>query len=258
MTKITFIGARSLGFTSELVRDILTFPLLGDATISLMDINAERLEFSKRVVEKLFKAGNRPAKVEATQRAVKNSSMIEYEEGMVASLQIEFIRTSQVSKDIQKIIDQVDQLAFDGLGAEENTNEWSSSDWMVLGRVEEELVTQLCLLSREIRVGDVPVVIGGVGGVATHPAWQGHGLASTLMRAAAQFMRTDMNVPFGLLICAQKTQPFYARLGWQTVAEELWFTEHEQRRTMQTPVMVIPLSDQNWPEGEIDLCGLPW
>lgn len=152
MTKITFIGAGSLGFTSELVRDILTFPLLGDATISLMDINAERLEFSKRVVEKLFKAGNRPAKVEATQRAVKNSSMIEYEEGMVASLQIEFVRTSQVSQDIQKIIDQVDHLAFDGLGAEENTNKWSSSDWMVLGRVEEELVTQLCLLSREIRV----------------------------------------------------------------------------------------------------------
>jgi alpha-galactosidase len=65
MTKIAFIGAGSLGFTSELVRDILTFPLLEDATISLMDINAERLEFSKRVVEKLIKAGNRPAKVEA-------------------------------------------------------------------------------------------------------------------------------------------------------------------------------------------------
>jgi alpha-galactosidase len=28
MTKITFIGAGSLGFTRELVRDILTFPLL--------------------------------------------------------------------------------------------------------------------------------------------------------------------------------------------------------------------------------------
>jgi alpha-galactosidase len=28
MTKIVFIGAGSLGFTHELVRDILTFPLL--------------------------------------------------------------------------------------------------------------------------------------------------------------------------------------------------------------------------------------
>ena len=66
MTKIAFIGAGSLGFTGELVRDILTFPLLEDATISLMDINAERLEWAKKGVEKLIAAGNRPAKVEAT------------------------------------------------------------------------------------------------------------------------------------------------------------------------------------------------
>jgi alpha-galactosidase len=66
MTKITFIGAGSLGFTSELVRDILTFPLLEAATLSLMDINAERLEWAKRDVERLIAAGHRPAKVEAT------------------------------------------------------------------------------------------------------------------------------------------------------------------------------------------------
>ena len=66
MTKITFIGAGSLGFTGELVRDILTFPLLEDATISLMDIHEGRLEWAKKGVEKLIAAGNRPAKVEAT------------------------------------------------------------------------------------------------------------------------------------------------------------------------------------------------
>ena len=66
MTKIPFISAGSLGFTSELVRDILTFPLLEDAHIALMDINSERLELAERVVTKLIEAGNRPAKVTAT------------------------------------------------------------------------------------------------------------------------------------------------------------------------------------------------
>jgi alpha-galactosidase len=66
MTKIAFIGAGSLGFTSGLVRDILTFPLLEDATFSLMDIHAGRLEWAKKGVEKLIATGNRPAKVEAT------------------------------------------------------------------------------------------------------------------------------------------------------------------------------------------------
>jgi alpha-galactosidase len=71
MTKITFIGAGSLGFTRGLVRDILTFPLLRDATISLMDIDAERLEFSQKAVQRIVEMGNYPAKVEATMDRVE-------------------------------------------------------------------------------------------------------------------------------------------------------------------------------------------
>src|SRR5512140_713629 len=66
MTKIAFIGAGSLGFTRELVRDILTFPLLTDAELALMDIDPERLDFSKRTVLKLVEAGKYPATVSAT------------------------------------------------------------------------------------------------------------------------------------------------------------------------------------------------
>jgi len=66
MTKITFIGAGSLGFTAGLVRDILTFPLLEDATIRLMDIDPERLDFALQAVTKLIDAGNYPATVSAT------------------------------------------------------------------------------------------------------------------------------------------------------------------------------------------------
>lgn len=46
--KICFIGAGSLGFTRGLVRDLLTFPLMRDAQISLMDIDPERLSFQKQ------------------------------------------------------------------------------------------------------------------------------------------------------------------------------------------------------------------
>jgi alpha-galactosidase len=66
MTKIAFIGAGSLEFTHELVRDILTFPLLEDSTISLMDIDAERLAWAKKDVEKYIAASGRPARVEAS------------------------------------------------------------------------------------------------------------------------------------------------------------------------------------------------
>ncbi|MBN1811938.1 MAG: alpha-galactosidase [Anaerolineae bacterium] len=66
MTKITFIGAGSLGFTRGLVRDILTFPLLKDTTLSLMDVDPERLEFARRAVQRIVDLGHYPAKVEAT------------------------------------------------------------------------------------------------------------------------------------------------------------------------------------------------
>ncbi len=66
MTKIAFIGAGSLGFTRGLVRDVLTFPLLKDATLALMDIDAERLDFAKRSVQRIVDMGHYPAKVVAT------------------------------------------------------------------------------------------------------------------------------------------------------------------------------------------------
>ena len=66
MTKIAFIGAGSLGFTRDLVRDILTFPLLQDATLALMDINAERLEFAQKSVQRIIDMGKYPARVTAT------------------------------------------------------------------------------------------------------------------------------------------------------------------------------------------------
>jgi alpha-galactosidase len=67
MTKIAFIGAGSLGFTRSLVRDILTFPLLQNSTLALMDIDSERLDFAQRSVQRIIDLGGHPAEVVATQ-----------------------------------------------------------------------------------------------------------------------------------------------------------------------------------------------
>lgn len=79
MTKITFIGAGSVGFTRSLTRDILTFPLLTDATLSLVDTDAERLEFARKSVQTIVDRGHYPAKVEATQNraeALKGADIV--------------------------------------------------------------------------------------------------------------------------------------------------------------------------------------
>lgn len=66
MPKITFIGAGSFGFTRTLIRDVLTFDRLSGSTICLMDINADRLEASRRAVQRIVDEGGYPAKVETT------------------------------------------------------------------------------------------------------------------------------------------------------------------------------------------------
>lgn len=64
--KIAFVGAGSFGFTRKLVRDILTFESLADAHLCLMDIDADRLDFSRKAVQKIIDMGQYPARVSAT------------------------------------------------------------------------------------------------------------------------------------------------------------------------------------------------
>jgi alpha-galactosidase len=71
MVKITFIGAGSQGFTRRLVRDILTFPILRNANICLMDIDAERLKFAQKAVQRIVDLGKYPARIEATMNREK-------------------------------------------------------------------------------------------------------------------------------------------------------------------------------------------
>jgi len=66
MTKIAFIGAGSFEFTRKLVNDILTFPLLRDASIHLMDTDPQRLDFITRAVNRIVTEGGYPAEVVAT------------------------------------------------------------------------------------------------------------------------------------------------------------------------------------------------
>ncbi len=66
MTQITFIGAGSLVFTRRLCADILLTPALEDATIVLMDIDADRLEQARSLVQALVDRWGRPARVQAT------------------------------------------------------------------------------------------------------------------------------------------------------------------------------------------------
>ncbi len=79
MAKIAFIGAGSFGFTRTIVKDLLSYPLLADSEIVLMDIHKGRLDMAKKSCQKIVDAGKYPAKVKATtnrQEALKGADAV--------------------------------------------------------------------------------------------------------------------------------------------------------------------------------------
>ena len=181
---------------------------------------------------------------------------------MTEDLKIEIVLDSLIPPDVQKMIAELDHLAFadDGIDndPEFSSIQWASPDWMALGFLHGELVTQLCIPKREVLIGSKKVWVAGIGGMATHPNHHHKGYGSALLKATETFMRDELQVPFGLLICADETQPFYKLARWQRVADLLYYQQDHQRRMLKTCVMILQLEKQTWPAGEIDLCGSPW
>jgi alpha-galactosidase len=66
MAKIAFIGAGSTVFARNLLNDIFSFPELGQSTISLFDIDKERLKTSEIVARNVAKAAEASPTIEAT------------------------------------------------------------------------------------------------------------------------------------------------------------------------------------------------
>jgi alpha-galactosidase len=66
MAKITFIGAGSTVFARNLLNDIFSFPELGGSTISLFDIDSERLKTSEIVAHNVAQAAEAHPTIEVT------------------------------------------------------------------------------------------------------------------------------------------------------------------------------------------------
>src|SRR5438067_551609 len=64
--KIAMIGAGSVVFAQRLVTDILSWPELQASTISLMDLDAGRLELIGALANRLVREGKLPARIETT------------------------------------------------------------------------------------------------------------------------------------------------------------------------------------------------
>ena len=136
--------------------------------------------------------------------------------------------------------------------------EWERGERSVVIRADGQIVSYLEIIEREILVGDQPLRVGGIGNVVTVDGWKRRGLASSTMRVAAEIFCEELQVDFGLLICEHSLTSFYERLGWHAVDEPLVVDQPGGPLTMSEVAMVYSCRCESWPEGRIDLRGLPW
>jgi GNAT superfamily N-acetyltransferase len=121
------------------------------------------------------------------------------------------------------------------------------------------LVAYVGLVVRAGSLDGVPVTIGGVGSVKTHPGLEGRGYASAGLRHAATVLTGDHAVAFSLLVCRDGLLAFYERLGWRAFSGRLLVEQPAGRVefTLNRP-MVLPGRRAAPGGGVIDLHGPPW
>jgi GNAT superfamily N-acetyltransferase len=135
---------------------------------------------------------------------------------------------------------------------------WRSKDLHLFVDVDGRPVTHVGLLQHTISVDGRPVKVGGVGAVVTALASHGKGYASHAMRYVKTLMCEEWGVDFGLLFCRDQLVSFYERLGWQLLKVPVEIEQPSGTTTFPLNVMVLPCRAEAWPEGRVNLNGLPW
>ena len=143
-------------------------------------------------------------------------------------------------------------------GIEDGLFQWRPKDVHLLAETGGRVVAHVGLLRHSVEVAGRGVEVGGVGAVVTVPEAQGRGYAQAGMRRAAEFMCGEMGVEAGLLFCRDPLVPFYARLGWQLLADPVEVEQPQGKILMPLNVMVLPCEGRSWPAGAVRLNSLPW
>lgn len=149
---------------------------------------------------------------------------------------------------------EIDRLSFTDGGGD---IDWGVSQWLVMGWMDGKIVSQIGVLQREVDVSGQKINVGGVGGVATHPDHRRQGYAGKLLKAVEQLL-SELDLPFGVLVCGEERMHYYARFGWQKIDNKTIFQNNGIDREMDGIMMILPLKEKAWPDGLLNLNGKPW
>lgn len=136
--------------------------------------------------------------------------------------------------------------------------DWAQPNIHVLGWKNGRLASYAGILEREILAGGKKMLIAGITDVATRADCLRQGLAKKMVLAAGDYLRTKKMHKFVLLFCNPPLVPFYESCGYRLIDAPLFILSEGRRFRINEIKMTLPLDGSSWPDGEIDLQGLPW
>jgi len=172
---------------------------------------------------------------------------------MPGSLKIEIKTVNELSDELAQYIQNCHEREF-----RNDSMVYAHPEIYILGYLNDKPVTQAGILQRTITVDGKPLLIGGVSFLITEPEYRGHGFASLVMKEAVSFLNNELSLGLVLLTCKPRLESLYNGMGWRTVAGPTVFVQPTGMRACGGLTMVHESAGTTWPEGEIDLCGLPW
>lgn len=135
---------------------------------------------------------------------------------------------------------------------------WSPPDTRVLVWLEGDLVAHAGIEQRVITVGGRELAVMGLSGVWSLPEHRGRGFArQAVLRAMAATAEQAPGVPL-LLLARAHVVAFYEAVGWRVVPVPLVFDQPGGPYHWPAVTMVHTTDGAPWPNGDIDLRGLPW
>ena len=137
---------------------------------------------------------------------------------------------------------------------------WADATQRVLVRDEKgSVVSHVGVYVRDTEWDGLPVRIGGIGGVMTHPDYRSQGHARAALRRALTSLHDDAKVAFALLFCEPALVMFYANQGWKRFVGEV-IVQQPGGSAPFTKFLAMTLGIRQAAAtlGRLDLRGLPW
>lgn len=182
-------------------------------------------------------------------------------------MRLDIIASSQLSDEDAQALNALDAAVYPGrTSAQEaaDLQNWAPPQWRLLIRdgnqqAALQIVSHVGVVTRLCHCEGDEILIGGIGGVQTHPAQRRKGYAGAGLRRAIDFLQNDMRVELSLLFCGPRMLSYYRRFGFSNFAGDT-FALRDGRKTLfpRSEIMTRPAGKTLPPCATLDLCGLPW